>query len=372
MNRIPILLCVAGMLSQCKSSGTTVVVNPNRESRVMDDEVQNRRQAALLLGNDESILAVSIQDARMVHKQVGLALAESSDETLTPEDSLLIAQSVMAAVDDRLTPDGGDTFDLVSDDKYEAGGPLRYLTNLSPETYFKVVKWKNEFMVKHGWQSPYHHVSGGNTAQFKYKQDYLGSDISLREDGVFTYHSYGVNLEGKNLNLFLGILPSEEIVRIIRTDPQYSNESLAKMLEGSGTLQVESAFASESNTQQSNTPDNQPLSIRKIFVGVKYIDDGLMQGENVYIHCKRGVSRIATLVAAWYVKHYGMSAAQAAEFVKERRPEVSIGKSARYHQLALEDFEIAWKMKQGQDTTHLMKAYKIDATRNRNIQRGIK
>lgn len=379
--RIPTLLFAASMLLQCRTQGARVSLAPNIETERMDDDAQNSMQSALLLGNNESILGVSPKQADHASQKISLALADTKSENrLTEDDALLVAASVMAAVDDGMTSDGGDTFDYLKDAKYHPGGPLAYLTSLAPETYFKIFKWKNEFMVKNGWQTPYHKVSGGSEDRFKYKQNYLGADITLENKPPFVFNPQGINLKGKELNLFLGILPSEDIVNIIRADPRYTDQSLSKILNGSGTLKVISALeeheigsvASGLNKKQLNVPDNQPVSIPEIFVGVGYIDSGLNDGENIYIHCKSGVGRSATLVAAWYIKHYNMSAADAAAFVKERRPEVAIGREGHYHQQALEDFEIVWKIKRGEDVSQLYSDYKIDERRKLKIQRGIR
>lgn len=228
---------------------------------------------------------------------------------------------------------------------------LGFINGLVPVPYFKMVRWINEFEVKHHWKAPYHKISGISERYFHYKQgESLTSDIQFGNK-TFVFDPYDLNFEGEDLHLYLGILPSEKIVSFMKTDIQYRKEDLSKILNGEGSLRVVSVVeehelefvAPELNTKQVDTPDNQPLPLAKIIEGVAFIDEGLMEGDSIYVHCKSGVGRSATVVAAWYIKHFHMSAAEAAAFVKERRTEVVIGQIGHYHQKALERFERALK-----------------------------
>lgn len=68
---------------------------------------------------------------------------------------------------------------------------------------------------------------------------------------------------------------------------------------------------------------NQP-----IFPGViqayNFIDDALMRGENVVVHCMAGMSRSPTIVIYYLMKKFNMSFDQANNFVRIRRPLVFI------------------------------------------------
>lgn len=54
-----------------------------------------------------------------------------------------------------------------------------------------------------------------------------------------------------------------------------------------------------------------------------FINNALSKNGKVYVHCMAGVSRSATLVAAWLVKTKGMKPQEAIEFMKERRSVVN-------------------------------------------------
>jgi atypical dual specificity phosphatase len=57
--------------------------------------------------------------------------------------------------------------------------------------------------------------------------------------------------------------------------------------------------------------------------GVAFIDDQVRNQKSVYVHCKAGRARSATVVACWLIKHYQISACEAQERLLAARPHVN-------------------------------------------------
>ena len=57
--------------------------------------------------------------------------------------------------------------------------------------------------------------------------------------------------------------------------------------------------------------------------GVAFIDSEIAKGHKVYVHCKAGRGRSATIVACWLMKQKGMTAEQAQAFLLKKRPQVN-------------------------------------------------
>lgn len=56
---------------------------------------------------------------------------------------------------------------------------------------------------------------------------------------------------------------------------------------------------------------------------VRFIQSHAQQGGTVYIHCKAGRARSATVAACWLIKHREMSGEQAQQLLLEKRPHVN-------------------------------------------------
>ncbi len=70
------------------------------------------------------------------------------------------------------------------------------------------------------------------------------------------------------------------------------------------------------------TRDKTAPSIEKIRMGVHAMDVAISAKEKVYVHCKNGHGRGPTMVAAYLIKHKGMSTKEAIAFIKKLRPEI--------------------------------------------------
>jgi atypical dual specificity phosphatase len=70
------------------------------------------------------------------------------------------------------------------------------------------------------------------------------------------------------------------------------------------------------------TVDFQPPTLDDIRRGVAFIERQLSEGGQVYVHCKAGRARSATIVLCYLMAHAGLTAAQAQRRLLEVRPHV--------------------------------------------------
>ena len=56
---------------------------------------------------------------------------------------------------------------------------------------------------------------------------------------------------------------------------------------------------------------------------VDFMMEQIEQGKTVYVHCKAGRARSATVVLCWLIQAKGMSAAAGQQLLLERRPHVN-------------------------------------------------
>ena len=71
------------------------------------------------------------------------------------------------------------------------------------------------------------------------------------------------------------------------------------------------------------TIDFNPPSLESVRLGVEFLQQKTSQGHTVYVHCKAGRARSATIVICWLVKHRGMSLQQAQSHLLKCRPHVN-------------------------------------------------
>lgn len=84
------------------------------------------------------------------------------------------------------------------------------------------------------------------------------------------------------------------------------------------------------------TIDFQPPSIENVRTGVEAIEESVKNDEKVYVHCKAGRGRSATVVLCWLVKYRGLNAAAAQQRLLARRPHVNANLETR---LVVKEFE---------------------------------
>ena len=79
-----------------------------------------------------------------------------------------------------------------------------------------------------------------------------------------------------------------------------------------------------------DTPDFKPVALKKIEEGVEWLTKKINAGNHVYVHCKAGRGRSATIVIAYVLKHWEKhgikqhSVEEAIAYVKARRPVINM------------------------------------------------
>ncbi len=64
-------------------------------------------------------------------------------------------------------------------------------------------------------------------------------------------------------------------------------------------------------------------TIENIRQGVEFVDEHVKQGEIVYIHCKAGRARSATVALCWLIAHRGLSPTEAQALLLSKRPHIN-------------------------------------------------
>lgn len=64
-------------------------------------------------------------------------------------------------------------------------------------------------------------------------------------------------------------------------------------------------------------------TIENIRQGVDFVQDHVEQGEIVYIHCKAGRARSATIAICWLIQHRGMTPIEAQALLLSKRPHIN-------------------------------------------------
>ena len=87
-----------------------------------------------------------------------------------------------------------------------------------------------------------------------------------------------------------------------------------------------------------HVPDMAAPGAEALDTGVTWMARQAAAGRSILVHCAKGRGRSATLLAAYLMRHYGLSYAQAADLLNSKRPLVKL--EAR-HQAVLEAFAAA-------------------------------
>lgn len=81
--------------------------------------------------------------------------------------------------------------------------------------------------------------------------------------------------------------------------------------------------------------DFKPVSFLNLNKSVDYIHECKERGETVYVHCKSGVSRSASVMVCYLIKYKDMNPQQAMDFVLQKRPHIILN---REDEMAIERF----------------------------------
>lgn len=71
------------------------------------------------------------------------------------------------------------------------------------------------------------------------------------------------------------------------------------------------------------TIDFQPPTIEDIQHAVAFIDQHVENGHSVYVHCKAGRGRSATVALCWLMQRHGWTPEEAQRHLQDKRPHVS-------------------------------------------------
>jgi len=100
-------------------------------------------------------------------------------------------------------------------------------------------------------------------------------------------------------------------------------------------LPVEWFSGESAKVKQIPMDDHKPPSLELLDELASYIEDEVEGGRTLLVHCLAGKGRTGTALAAYLVKKEGMSAADAIEFLRERRP----GSVERGQETSLREYE---------------------------------
>lgn len=71
------------------------------------------------------------------------------------------------------------------------------------------------------------------------------------------------------------------------------------------------------------TTDFTHPSLQDVIAAVEFVEDHARRGQKVYIHCKAGRARSATVAICWLIKYRGMTPAEAQQHLLAARPHVN-------------------------------------------------
>ncbi|MFK7824822.1 MAG: dual specificity protein phosphatase family protein [Oligoflexales bacterium] len=174
-------------------------------------------------------------------------------------------------------------------------------------------------------------------------------------------NSRGAN-DGK---IFLGILPDKKIIDQVKSASGSQRElSVLSVVENfelrspfqykvrnrDGSIEIKQfkAFTKENIDgawAHIRSPDYRPVPGGLIDQGADFIHSQISRGRNVFVHCKSGKGRSATMVAAYLIKYRNLSADEAITLVHSQRRHVSIAKTGLFggHNRALKKYEAEFK-----------------------------
>lgn len=161
-------------------------------------------------------------------------------------------------------------------------------------------------------------------------------------------------------HIFLGILPNTKIINDVKGKSSRPLSVLSivekfelmpfkyRMKDSQGNI-VTKTFNSFSKKnvdgawEHIRSPDYHPVPGGLLDQGADFINLQIRQGKSVYVHCKSGKGRSASMVAAYLMKHKNLSADQAIALIYSQRNHVSIAKTGIFgnHNRTLKKFEEA-------------------------------
>jgi atypical dual specificity phosphatase len=121
--------------------------------------------------------------------------------------------------------------------------------------------------------------------------------------------------DGRVGKIYLGGIPWPSEVR----DALIEKEKIACVLNLVSERKID--FPTQNRLDLPMTDFVHP-SIAEVTPAVEFIDKCVNEGKNVYVHCRAGKGRSATVVMCWLVSRAGMDPVSAQELLSKRRPQV--------------------------------------------------
>ena len=120
-------------------------------------------------------------------------------------------------------------------------------------------------------------------------------------------------------HLILGAMPLRSDVKKLAAENVRGVVNMCKEYPGPKDLYA------ENHIEQLWLPtvDFNPPSLDDVRRGVDFIQRHIEKGQTVYVHCKAGRARSATVVMCFLIAHRKMSIDQAHRFLLEKRPHIS-------------------------------------------------
>jgi atypical dual specificity phosphatase len=82
-----------------------------------------------------------------------------------------------------------------------------------------------------------------------------------------------------------------------------------------------------------SSPDYIPPSLQLLDTGADWLNTQLSEGKNVYVHCKSGHGRSASIVMAYFMKYRRLGIDTAHKFLTDRRPSIFSKSSRQYRNM---------------------------------------
>jgi len=128
--------------------------------------------------------------------------------------------------------------------------------------------------------------------------------------------------------LWIGAAPSKSELETIKA----KNGPKAALLDLTRSIEEEKWCSQLGIFYDDRVPriedDYAPISIPKLKLVSRIVDDDISQGRKVFLHCKAGIGRSPTCAVA-YLVHCGTSLSEAKEMVQSKR-QIWLGREAEY------------------------------------------
>jgi predicted protein tyrosine phosphatase len=150
-----------------------------------------------------------------------------------------------------------------------------------------------------------------------------------------------IGISAANVSLVLGMQPDHHMAeKILSLAHERSQQLFTLSLLAPFEAKFTSSLMAEGDLEVISARDNIALSVQAIDTAVRKIEEGMTLGNRmVYVHCKSGIGRSATVVAAYLLKHGTMSNDALLALLKQLRPHTGINRPRNFHYIALQ----AWR-----------------------------